>query len=139
MRNRPDGVETTSFRGDDGKTFVELVAPGWWNHLIASFDEATLDNFSDETSTIEERFFETPCLAGEFRRAFARIAVLHATKAGFSDRELSTDEPHELDAHRNDVAPAFDILVATSFEEETIDESHRPPALVSLVERSFAS
>ena len=108
------------------------------NDWIADFDDATFDDFSDETSPIEERVLETFLLAGECAWPSTRITVFYATKECGPNPEVSADEPHELDVQGDDVATTIREFEAAPFEEDSVNQGHLAVALFALIETTFA-
>lgn len=72
---------------------------------IAEPDDAAFEHFSDEATAIVEHLLEVAEVPGEAARSLAWIAVLHTAEAYLANLEFTADEPHELDASREDVAP----------------------------------
>src|SRR6185437_3733037 len=108
------------------------------NNRIANFDYASLNNFSNQTASIEKHVLEALCFAGKFAGTNARIAVFDPAKARRTNLKLSADKPHELNSFSEEIAAAVFEFKAASFKENGIHKGNLAIALLTPIKTPFS-
>lgn len=118
-----------------------VLFPGFLgdNDAIALADVTFFDDLGDQATTVVKGLLEALLLARQLGRTGAWVAVLEPAESSVADLELTSDQPHELDACGDDVSTAVLVLEGRALEEETVDQGDLTTSPFALVEASFAT